>query len=168
MKIVHWFAEELRTIVAATLYFAACFALIMVLKQLYLAEYGIEFRGLSTALLAALVTAKVVIVLEKVPIGRWLEGQPAIVDVAVRTLAYSIATMILLLVEKAFDARSEHGGFVPTAAAIFEHPDIPQIWAATICVGLSFLAFNAFDVVKREVGMERLKEMFFRRTASVS
>jgi hypothetical protein len=161
MKFVHWIAEEVRSLLAATLYFAVCFVLIMVLKQLLLAQYGIQFSGITTALLVALVTAKVVIVLQKVPLSHLYDGQPAIVDLCARTLLYTFATLLALLLEKAFESRAEHGGFLTAVAVVFEHRDMPQVWATTIWVGLAFTAYNAFGILRREIGAKELKRVFF-------
>ena len=83
MKVLHWLVEEIRAVIVVTIYFAICFTLIMVLKQLLLAEYGIEFSGITSAIIIALVTAKVVVVLKKVPLSRLYDGQPGIVDVEI-------------------------------------------------------------------------------------
>jgi len=48
MKILRWLVEEAKAIASVTLYFAACFVVIMFVKQLWLAEYGIEFSGIAT------------------------------------------------------------------------------------------------------------------------
>jgi len=45
--------NELRSVAAAALYFAAWIGILVTLKQLILAEYSIEFRGLSMALVGA-------------------------------------------------------------------------------------------------------------------
>lgn len=161
MRFLRWLGEELRTLVAVTLYFAACFTVVMVLKQLLLAEYGIRFNGIATAVIVALVTAKVVIVLQKVPLGRWVEHQPAVVDVVVRTIFYTSATMVALLLERAFESRAEHGGFAASVAMVFEHRDIAQVWATTICVSLAFLAYNAFAVLHRALGSRRVWQILF-------
>jgi hypothetical protein len=166
MKVLHWLIEEAKALLAVTLYFTACFMVVMLLKQLLLAEYGIAFSGLATAIIVALVTAKVVIVLQKVPLTHWLRSQPPVVDVLVRTALYTLATVVALLLEKALEARSEHGGFAASLANILEHRDVAQVWATTICVGLAFLAFNAFGIIRREVGGRRLWRMFFRGTAA--
>lgn len=165
MRFLHWLGHEVKTLVAVTLYFLACFIVIMVLKKLLLAQYGIAFSGLSTAVIGALVTAKVVIVLDKVRLGR-LRRLPGAVDVAVRTGLYTFATLLLLLAERAFEARGEQGGFLAAAAAVFEHRDVHRVWATTIGVGLAFLAYNAFAVLRREIGGKRVVAMFFARPAT--
>ena len=163
MKFWHWLTEELRTLFVVTLYFTACFTIVMILKQLLLAEYGIEFRGITTAVVVALVTAKVVTVLQKVPMGRWLQNQPAITDLLIRTVFYTITTVAALLLERAFALRSEHGGFVPALIDVLEHRDVAQVWATAICVGLAFMAYNTFGVIRRAVGARELWRIFFQK-----
>ncbi len=165
MRIFHWLAEEIRSMLAATVYFAACFIVIMILKQLLLAQYGIQFSGITTAIFIALVTAKVLIVLQKVPLSRWFRSHPPALELTARTALYTFATMLALLLEKAFEARAEYGGFPAAVAGVFEHRDISQVWATTICVGLAFLAYNAFGILHREIGSTRLWRIFFARPA---
>lgn len=162
MRFVHWLGHELRSLAGITLFFLAWFIVIMTLKDLLLAQYGIAFSGLSVALVGALVTAKIVIVLEKVRLA-WLSSLPAAVDVAARTVLYTFATLLLLLAERAFEARGEHGGFLASAAVIFENRDIHRVWATAIGVGLAFLTYNAFAVLRRELGGRRLAAMYIGR-----
>jgi len=165
MKVLHWLVEEGKAVAIVTLYFAACFAVIMLLKQLWLAEYGIEFSGIATALLAALVTAKVVIILDHVPLLRSLQASPGIVEVVARSAVYTLGVLAVLLLEKAFEARAEQGGLLTALANVFKHRDMPKIWATAIAVGLSFLAYNVFETIRRAIGDRRMVELFLSRKA---
>jgi hypothetical protein len=160
--------DEVRSVAWATLYFAACFAVILLLKRLWLAEHGIEFRGLPTAIFAALVTAKVVLVLERVPLARWLRGSPGIVELATRSAVYTAAVLVVLVLEKGFETRAEHGGLAPAIAILLGHSEMPRVLATAVAVGLAFLAYNAFAVVRRSVGDARLREMFLSSHAKAA
>ena len=162
MKVLHWLADEIKAVIAVTIYFACCFVLIMVLKQLLLAEYGIAFNGIATAIIVALVTAKVVVVLRKVPLSQIYEGQPGIVDVVARTVLYTFATLLALLLEHAFEKRGEYGGFGNAVIQVFEHRDASRVWATTICVGLAFAAYNTFGIIFRDLGAEGVRRVFFK------
>ena len=168
MKVLHWLIEEGKAIALVTLYFAACFAAIMLLKQLWLVEYGIEFSGVATALVAALVTAKVVIVLDTTPLTKWLQGSPGLIEVGARSALYTAAVLAVMVMEKAFESRTEYGGFTVALANVFGHPEMPNVWATTIAVGLSFLAYNAFGVIRRAIGAERMIELFLSRNATAA
>ena len=50
---------EIKAIGLVTLYFASWFGMMILLKRLVLAEHQIEFRGVSTAIVGALIVAKV-------------------------------------------------------------------------------------------------------------
>jgi hypothetical protein len=73
----------------AGLYVFLWIGLLVTVKKLVLAEYQIEFAGLSAALIGALVLAKVVLILEHVPLGLLTHNRPAWVEVMVRTVLYA-------------------------------------------------------------------------------
>src|SRR5215472_380111 len=113
--------EEIKEVVKTTLYFAVCFGVLMALKRLYLEDYEIQFRGFSLALLGAVIVAKVVLLMEYVPLGTWLKSHPALVEVVLRTVLYSIGVFVVLLLERGFEARHEHGGFWPGVVWVIQH-----------------------------------------------
>ena len=94
-------------------------------------------------LVGALVVAKVVLVMEHVPLGPWVRKQPAALEVTLRTLLYTVGVLMALLIEKAFEARHEDGGFVPALVQVFQHRDIHHVWANTIAVSCALSGFNA-------------------------
>ena len=153
--------EEIERIAIVGLYFAVCFGVMMLFKRLILEQYAIEFRGVTFALLGALIVARVVVLLENVSLGQWVCNQPVAVDVILRTLLYTIGVWLALLLEKAFEARHEHGGFGPSLLAIFQHRDIHHVWATTIGVCAALLGFITFSMLKRRYGGHELKRLFF-------
>lgn len=156
MKALHWIRHELTAVLLATLYFGAVFLVIELLKYLVLKGYDIAFTGLSLALVLALVTAKVVVVLDRAPLGHRI----GLVEVAVRTIAYTAAAFALMLLEKAISTREAAGGFVPALTEVLAHPEMPRIWATLICVGFAFAGYTAFAVLKREIGTAALSRTF--------
>src|SRR5262245_7490702 len=155
--------EEIRVVLLTTLYFATWLVLLVFLKKLILEQYQIEFTGLSLALIGALIVAKVVLVLEHVSLGQWINRHPSAVDVAVRTLLYAIGVLVVLLLEKAFESRHEAGGFGPALLNVFQHRDIPHVWANTIVVACALLVFNVLAVLRRQLGQESLFRSFLAR-----
>jgi len=153
--------REIRSIALVTLYFAVCFIVMMVCKRLVLAEYGVEFRGLSFALVGALIVAKVVLVLEHVPLGAWVRRRPVVVDTVLRTLLYSLGVAVVLLLEKAFESRHEHGGFGGALSALIEGRDIHHVLATTIGVSGALLGFNVLAVLHLNQGAGFLRRLFF-------
>ena len=153
--------SELKSLAVTALYFGSWLFVLVVLKKLVLAEYHIEFRGFSLALIGALVIAKVVLVLEHVSLGKWVESRPAVLDLALRTVFYGTGVAIMLLLEKAFEARHENGGFLPALVRVFDHRDIHHVWANAICLSWALLGFNTLSVLRRHFGTQVLARVFF-------
>lgn len=152
--------KEIMEVGLSTLYFGIWFCLMIVLKGLILAEYRIEFQGLSMALIGALIVAKVVLVLEHIPLGAWVQARPALVHVIVRTALYALGVFVVVFLEKAFDARHEYDGFIPALIRVIHTRDIHHVLATTIAVTFALIGFNAMFVVRRHIGKGGLLRMF--------
>jgi hypothetical protein len=152
--------HELKAVGLAALFFGSWIATLALLKQLLLAEYQIAFHGLSLALVGALILSKVVLVLEHVPLGPWVQTRPAWVDVMARTLLYSLGVLLVLLLEKGFEGRHEHGGFGPSLRWLFHHADIHHVWVNTICLSGALLSYNLLSVIRRHLGAGGLRRLF--------
>jgi len=152
--------HELKAILLVTLFFAAWLGVLMALKVLILQEYHIQFSGFSKVLVGALILAKVVLILEHVSLGAWLRDQPVLVDVILRTLLYALGTLVVLLLEKAFESRHEQGGFGPALKNVFQHRDIAHVWANTISVTGALLFYNVLTVLKGHLGTGGFARVF--------
>ena len=143
---------ELRTLVLVFSYFVCWLAFLMLVKQLLLAEYNVHVGGISKALVGALILSKVVMILEYVPLGKWLHGRPAWVDVVVRTALYILGVFVVLVLEKGFEGRHEYDGIGRSLAAVFEHADAYLVWLNLVVVGVALLGYNITSVVERHLG----------------
>jgi hypothetical protein len=151
MRFWHWLAHEVRAILTATLFFLTCFAVIVILKVLMLEQYGITAGVTTSVVVLSLVTAKVVVLLERVKFGRLI----GLVEIFLRGATYSLAAFLLLLLEHGLSERKEAGGFFAALSNAFHHPDMPVILATLICVALAFLVWSTLAIMRRELGRER-------------
>jgi hypothetical protein len=155
------FIHEIKTVAFATVYFAIWFGLLMFLKTMILTEYKVEFTGISMALIGALILAKVVLIIDLVPLSGWTRKHPAVWFLFFRTLFNIIAVFILLLLEKAFESRHEYGGFGSSLSQVFQHRDIYHVWANVTVVSIAVFWFNVIFVVRRYLGEQKLRQLFF-------
>jgi hypothetical protein len=155
-KLIH----EVKAMMAAALYFGFWITSLVVLKQLILKEYQIEFNGMSKALVGTLILSKVVLVLEHVSLGTWVRARPAWVDVLFRTVIYAIGVVAVLLLEKTFEGRHEYGGFGLSLMAVFRHVDVNHVWANAICLSGALLGYNLLAVIRRRLGNGGLRRLF--------
>jgi hypothetical protein len=159
--------HELKALVLITLYFAVWFGLVMFLKKLLLAQYDIQFIGLALALIGAVLLAKVVLLMEYVPVEAWVPSHPAMVAVVFRTFIYFLGVLVALTLEKAFEARHEYGGFAHALTRVYQHPECPRVLFNTICVALALLVYNIFSVLRRHLGKNGLSRLFFARPGGI-
>lgn len=160
MSIQQKLKHELRAIVMVTLFFAAWLGILMAIKTLILADYQIRFGSISAVLIGALVLAKVVLILEHVSLGPWLRDKPVVCDVVLRTFLYAMGTLVIMLLEKAFESRHEQGGFGTALINVFQHRDMPHLWANTIAVSGALLFYNLLSVINRHLGPGGLSRLF--------
>ena len=164
---LRWLIEELRSLAWLTFYFAAWFVVIMLLKQLWLEEYGIAFSGIATGLLAAVITAKVVVVLDHLPMTKRLQDLPGIAEVLTRSAVYTVFVLAVMIAEKAFESRANHGGLIIALRRVLDHPDMPAVYGSAIMIGLAFLSHHAFSIVRRDIGSKRMADLFLARKAKI-
>jgi hypothetical protein len=153
--------KEIKSIAGVTLYFFLWLGVLMILKKLMLKEYNIEFSGISIAIISALIMAKVVLLMELIKSGPWLKRQPAIVDVVVRTVLYTMGVLFVQLLEKAFESRHEAGGFGNAIAQVFHHRDIYKVLAGTLVAGISLFFFNIYSVMKQYLPGHQFARILF-------
>jgi hypothetical protein len=154
--------NELKAVGVATLYFAIWLAVLVFIKQLILAEYEIQFDGFTRALVGALILAKVVLVLEHVPLGAWVKRQPAWLDVVLRTALYAAGVLLVMLLEKGFEGRDEYSGFGASLRAVFQHADIYHVWVNIIVVSGALLVYNLLAVIRVHLGEAGLLKILTR------
>ena len=160
MSMAQKLKHEVKSVIVLTLYFGCWLGALVLLKYLLLAEYHIAFSGFSIALVGALVLAKVVLVLEHVSLGAWVQAQPAWVDVVLRTVLYAFGVVVLLLLEKGFEGRHEYDSFGTSLMAVFQQADAIHVWLNTLCLSAALLSYNMLSVVRKRLGKGALLQMF--------
>jgi hypothetical protein len=153
--------NEIIVVGRTTTYFALFFIFMIVMKKFILEDYDIEFTGLSQAIIGALIMAKVVLLMELISLGSWVQDQPPIVDVILRTLLYSAGVLVVVLLEKSFEARHKADGFSNAINYVFTHRDIFHVWYNTLGASLSILLYNFFAVIQRLLGKNGTYKLFF-------
>jgi hypothetical protein len=154
-----WLLHELKLVGGISLYFCIWLGALMLLKVLILTEYHLPVGKLSVVFVGALILAKVVVLLEHVRLGSWLERQPAMADLAVRTALYGLGVLVVMLLEKAFEARHEFGGFGAALGGVIGHRDMPHVWANALAMTGALCGYNLLTLLRRHVGPGGLRRV---------
>ena len=155
--------QELREIGLVTLYFLTCFLFFLLLKKLLLEEYHLEVAILQTAVIGALVVAKVVVLLEKTSFGNRFRSAQLFLHVLYRSLTYTAVVFVVTLAERLFDLYREQGALPTALSEMWQGRDFHHFLAMNLCVGISFLIYNTFMEIERQLGEGGLRKLFFAR-----
>ena len=159
--------RELKAVGLVTLYFLFCFGIILTLKKLFLEDYQIKVYALSTAVVSALIAAKIVVTLDHTRAGtRFDASQPLATAVTYKTLVYGAVGFGFLLAEQLFHAYRATGGLERAMTEVWAHRDRNVILAKVICVALTFAGYHLYAGIDRRLGEGTLRRLLVSRASS--
>ena len=158
--------HELREIGLVTLYFLACFLFFLSLKALFLDEYAIRVPVLGTAVVGALVLAKVVVILDKTSVGERFGSSRVLAHVLWRSLVYTAIAFVVTLAERLFDLYRKSGDLSAALTGVWAEEDADHFLAMNLTVGLTLVVYNVFTEVGRHLGAHGLRDLFLAKRRS--
>jgi hypothetical protein len=165
-----WLRKEFVAILPVFLFFLVGFLLLILLIKLALAQFSVEITIISKAVIGALLAAKAALILDETPLARRLEQHRRIVAVAVKTLFYGVATLLLGYVERVLDALHKVHAFDAAFWYVIEHASLYRILTWTLGISIVFALYFAFVEISERMGAWALYALFFEspKTASHS
>ena len=147
-----------------TLYLLCCFSVFSTLKKLTLAAYKIEWSALMPAVLGALATAKVVLLLEQIPLATRLDVKyPIWLAVLYKTSFYCLATVPILFSEKMWLVYTEGTPLDEIMSRAWAHMETRNIMTWIIAVGVVFACYHLYGGIDRRLGTGTLRRLIFSR-----
>jgi len=160
MDVLSVLKNELKEMGWVALYFFFCFVVLLTLKKLFLADYQVEVNAVSAAALSALITAKIVIVLDATHAGSRFDASfPLGLAALYKTLVYILATFVVLFLEKLIEAYWEIGTLGQAVSDVWEHRNRNIMLAKVLCVGLTFLGYHLYAGLDRRLGEGTLRRL---------
>jgi hypothetical protein len=148
------------------LFFLTGFVLLILLIKLVLAEFSIEVRVVSTAVVGALFAAKAAIVLDDTPLARALESYRRIVAVAVKTFLYAAATILLGFVERLLEALHKVHSLGGAFQYVAGHANEDRLLAWVLGISIVFGLYFSFVEINQRMGQGALGSLFFESPPS--
>ena len=99
-RVATWWLAQMRHALPPTIFFFVGFNLILLTKRLILQEQGVEFSGFFTAIVAALLVGKAVLVTDNLPFMRRFDGAPMIQPILFKSAIYWVCVLIVRLAEE--------------------------------------------------------------------
>lgn len=160
-SIVERIKHEIREVIPPAIFFFVAFQTISLTRSLMLEEYGITASSFAAATVAALVVAKVILILDLVPAINRYPDKPLIYNVAWKTMLYVLAALLVRYLEHLFDFYRQQGSLVAAHRHLMAELVWPHFWAVQIWLLVLLFLYCALRELIRSLGRDRVIEMFF-------
>jgi hypothetical protein len=157
-KAVH----ELQEFFWIFLYLAFFFCAFATYSMLLLNEFHVSYFIFGTALINALVVAKVILIGEYAHLGKKHETKPLFLSAAHKAILFSLLVFAFHIVEEMIKRRW-HGENFATA---YHGIRINELLARSVVIFCTFLPLFAFRELRRVLGEDNFSSLFFRTDAT--
>ena len=152
--------EVVEAIPPAVFFFVA-FQLVSFLHALMLREYGVQTSTFVTASIAALIVAKVVLVVDLLPFVNRFPERPLIYNVVWKTSIYILAALLVRSIEHLIPFVREYGNLAVAVRHLVDEVVWPHFWAVQILLLVLFLMYCSGRELVRVLGRDRVRILFF-------
>src|SRR5271155_4372652 len=155
-------AHELREFTVISSYLAFFFCAVATYSSLLLNEFHVSYFVYATALINALVIAKVILIGEYAHIGKKHESKPLFLSTLYKAFVFSLLVFAFHIVEEAIKRRW-HG---ETFATAYHGIRVNELLARSVVIFCAFLPLFAFRELRRVLGEDNFSSLFFRNGAT--
>jgi hypothetical protein len=165
-RVVTWWLAQVKHALPPTIFFFVGFNLILWTKRLILQEQGVEFSGFFTAIVAALLVGKAVLVTDNLPFMRRFDGAPMIQPILFKSAIYWVCVLIVRLVEEIIHFVTAGGAIAAFGDHFVNHFSLPRFLSIQIWLMVLFLAYVTIHELNELFGDGELYRLFFRWRSS--
>lgn len=165
-RAIAWLKREIVEAIPAAVYFFVGFQIIAFTDALMLEEYGVRVSTFMLATVAALVSAKVVLILDAMPVVNRFTARPLLVSIAWKTLLFVLLVGAFKYLEHLLPLLREHKDLLVANRRLFTEIEWPRVFAAMIWLIVLFAGFCTGRELGRVLGRERLRRIFLESRES--
>ena len=161
-----WWLEQVKHMLPPTIFFLIGFNLILWTKRLILEEHGIEFNGFFTAVVAALLVGKAVLITDNLPFMRRFDGAPMIQPILFKSAIYWLCVLMVRLAERLVHFLPGGGSIADFPAHLVEDFSWARFLSIQIWLMVLFLVYVTIHELNVLFGDGELYRLFFRWRSS--
>jgi hypothetical protein len=154
--------RELEEWIAISAYLAFFFCALVTYSKLLLGRFHISYFDYGSALINALVIAKVILIGEALHLGRKHESKPLFLSTVYKSFLFGLLVFAFHIVEEVI-RRLVHGQEIIGA---FHDVRLDDLFARSVVVFCTFIPLFAFLELRRVLGEGYFDDLFFRTGAA--
>jgi hypothetical protein len=153
--------HELVEAIPTAVFFFIAFQVIIFSRALMLEQYGVRISTFSTATIAALIVAKVILIADLLPFVNRFHEKPIIYNVVWKTMIYLVGALLVRYIEHLIHFVRKYGDFALANRQLIDEVIWPNFWAVQIWLMMTFLVYCTLRELTRVLGGEQMKRLFF-------
>ena len=155
-KIIH----EIKTIASLALFFAICFGYILLLIKILSKDYAVDGFVVTKTIVYALFASKAILLINATPLFRHFRDLQLYIGVIYRTILYTLAASILVVLEGIFEAYRKTKAIAPAILEFMQSRHFHQNVAVILCLGVVFLIYSILKEIDISMGKGGLRKFF--------
>jgi hypothetical protein len=136
-------------------------------RRLILAEYDILYLSYWAPLIKAAILAKVIMLGDLLPLGRGLERRPLLFPALFRAALFGVYVGLFSVLERTIRGLL-HGKGLAAGLVELASKGRNELLAECVIICSAFVPFFAFKELEGVLGKEKLRDLFWGRSASPS
>jgi hypothetical protein len=151
-------AQEVEELAIITLYLAFFFCALATYSMLLLDRFHVSYFAFGTALINAIVIAKVILIGEAVHAGTRFEGKALFYSTIWKAFVFSLLVFAFHILEEMIKHRVHGKDF----AGAFHNMRIDDLFARTVIIFCTFIPLFGFREIRRVMGHDNFRALFFQ------
>ncbi len=160
-KTIAFIKHEALETIPATAFFFIAFNLLILTKAMVVKRYGIPYFDISLALVGALLVAKVVLIMDKVPFINKFPDKPLIYNIVWKTCGYVLCALLVRYLEHLIPLAFKYSSLAQANAHIMDDINWPYFLIVQLWLSVLLFVFSSLRELVRVVGREKAARMFF-------
>ena len=167
-KLFEFVKHEFLEVLPPTIYFLCTFHIVVLTTSMVLEQFEVHVSTHAVATVLALLVGKVVLVVNKMPLLRKLDGQPLIYPIAFKAAVYSVFVQLLRLLEHWVPGLFETGSIAGATSHLTDGVEWQQFWMGQIWMIVLFVVYTTATEIIALFGLSsgQLFRMFFHQHPS--
>jgi hypothetical protein len=158
-RVARGLKHELLEMAVPFVFFLIGFNVIALTLHLALQAQGIVYDGIANATIGALLVAKVVLLVDHIPLSRWYKAKRLIGLVVYRSAVYTVFVLVLQIAEFLV-GQLIHGQTIAGALSalrndlVWQHAVAVHLWVFAL-----FFAYTSVEEIRRRYGLPPVREI---------
>ena len=141
-KLFEFVKHEFLQVLPPTIYFLCAFNIVALTTSMVLKQFEIHVSAHAVATVLALLVGKVVLVVNKMPLLRKLDGQPLLYPILFKAAVYSVFVLLLRLLEHWIPGLIATGSIAGATGHLIDGVAWRLFWMGQIWIFVLFIVYT--------------------------